>query len=298
MKGSMLVLVLGTTCLGRLAWAEPALPAVLDGDPALVASVGGDLAQRGIATTAPPDSEVVRVRLAQEPQGIVVDLHDPQGREEERTVASAQTAAALIESWTRQEIADPLLAPRRAPEVVPPPAPTIVQTPAPPPVAPPSRWRPTVHLEATTADAGGWWLGARAGTCARLGPVCLGGEARLARRFGRDPADESGPLGPMPSYDRSDWQALATAEVPISLGTPVLLLGMGAGFGRWLDGGRATVGPRSEARAHLLVPFATRLALEVGLTAALARHDDGEGWPSRRTDGQIALGLGLRWGLP
>ena len=62
--------LLGAALLAGPARAQgeerPALPALLEGDPALVAIVGDDLGRRGVATVAPEDGDAIRVTLAQE----------------------------------------------------------------------------------------------------------------------------------------------------------------------------------------------------------------------------------------
>jgi hypothetical protein len=285
---TLAVTLLGSPLVGRTAQAAGgALPAVLDGDPMLVASIGDDLARRGIVTIAPPDAEAVRVRLAREDRGILVDLSDPQGRTAERAVGSPDTAAALIESWSRREIADPLLAPRR-------PEPPVVQAEAAIP-APPSRWRPTFRLDGRSAGdpENGWWLGVGAGACVRFGPICMGGEGRLARLIA---GNNDGHFSVAPQV-RSDWQALATAELPIELGRPVLLLGLGVGFGQRLSGTQVTVGPRSEGHATLAMPLWSQLAVEAGVTAVFGRQTVVD-MPGARADNELEFGVGLRWGLP
>jgi hypothetical protein len=286
--------LLAAALLGGAARAQAgALPAVLDGDPALVASIGDDLVRRGIATSAPPDAEAVRVRLARQDQGIVVDLSDPQGRTAERAVASADTAAALIESWSRREIADPLLTPRRPPE----PPPVIRAEPPPPPTAAPSGWRPQFRLDGRTADDpdAGWWLGASAGACVRLGPVCLGGEGRLARRIDRGaPRDDLG--APLPD---GDWEAMATAELPIALGRPQLVLGLGVGIGQRAYQYERQVGPRLAWHTDLLLPLWSQLALDLGVDAVWGRVGyERAALPGNHVDSQLQFGLGVRWGLP
>ena len=290
--------ILGATLLGGRARAgsdeRPALPALLEGDPALVAIVADDLGRRGVATAAAGDGAAIRVTLAQEPGDILLGLRDQQGRAAERRVATAETAAALIESWARPGIAQPLLD-RQAPP--PPVAPAAAILGAPPAGETGARWTPMLRLGAETGGVHGLWLGAAVGGCGRLGPLCLGGEARIAHQLDRahdpDPRFESLPA-------ESDMQALLLVEWPISLGRPVLVLGAGAGLG-WRHGGDdGRLGIRQELRATVALPLWSRLAIEVGATAGVGPQAAEEGRPEERwaPRGQLRFGLGLRWGLP
>lgn len=270
---------------------RPALPAVLDGDPALVATVGDDLGRRGVATLAHSEGDAIRVTLAQQPDGILLALRDPQGRAAERRVATAETAATLIESWARPGLADPLLD-RQPP---PTPAPPAILTAPAPPAEPAPRWTPVFRFG---ANNGGhrMWLGASVGACGRVGPLCLGGELRFAHQLGG--GDEFSPPE-LPTQPESDLQGLLLAELPISLGRPVLVLAVGAGLGRREAGGFDRVGVRQELRATVALPLWSRLAAEAGVTAGLGPHRTEEGHSERwASTGQVRFGLGLRWGLP
>src|SRR5438477_12916199 len=103
---SALALVAASLLAGaaRADSEERVLPAALEGDPALVAKVGDELTRRGV--TAGSGDDAVLASLAQEGDGIRVALRDPQGRTTERLVSSVETAAALVESWARRDIAD------------------------------------------------------------------------------------------------------------------------------------------------------------------------------------------------
>jgi hypothetical protein len=89
-----------------------ALPVVLAGDPGLVAQVGRDLRDRGVIL-GPAAARAVEVTLTRAAGEIVVTRREPDGATTERVVSTPDTAAAVIESWTRPSIADPLLLPRR-----------------------------------------------------------------------------------------------------------------------------------------------------------------------------------------
>jgi len=286
--------VLGATLLADHARADgqerPALPALLEGDPELVATVGDELGRRGVATMATSEDQAIRVTLARQPDGIVLALHDPQGRAAERRVATAETAATLIESWARPGLAEPLL--DRQP---PPPPPAIVTAPVLPAEPAARRWTPVFRFGADNGDHR-LWLGAGVGACGRVGPLCLGGELRLAHQIGGD-RERAAPGLPAPA--ESDLQGLLLAELPVALGRPVVVLAVGAGLGRRYDGQTSKIGVRQELRATVALPLWSRLAAEAGVIAGLGPHRTEEGRPERWVStGQLRFGLGLRWGLP
>jgi hypothetical protein len=300
------LVLLAAALAGRTAAAgEPPLPAVLEGDPGLVAVIGDGLASRGITTPSRDEGVAVRVHVARAPDGILLAIRDPQGRTLERLVATADTAVALIESWTHPEIAGPLLAPR-----APAPAPPALHQEAPAATAAgttsPSPWVPLLRLGGeTSADVERtWWLSASAGACGHVGPVCLGAEARVARLF-----DEAWEVVDhrivARTESRSDWAALLTGDLPIPLGRPTLIVGIGMGLGRRSDGGTAGMEPRSEVHASLALPLWSQLAIDLGLTVTLNPREDEDGDPgdpgltrSRPAGGHLRAGIGLRWGMP
>ena len=209
-------------------------------------------------------------------------------------MATAETAAALIESWARPGIAEPLLE-RRAPVAAAAPVATLA-APA-PPAESGARWTPTLRLDAeTTGGDRALWLGAAVGVCGRVGPFCLGGEARIAHQL--DGA-HAAPGWPDRSL-QSDLQGLLLVEIPISLGRPVLLLGAGAGLGWRHDGDDGRLGIRQELRATLALPLWSKLAVDAGVTAGVGPRPSEEGRPEERwvSRGQLRFGLGLRWGMP
>jgi len=300
MRWTFAAALLGASLLARTAQAEgeePVLPAALAGDPALVAQLSDELVRRGVPSGS--GEEAVQASVVQEGDGIRVALRDPQGRTTDRLVASVDTAAALVESWARRDIADPLLAPR-APVQPPPPlvaAPAVVvpmEAPSPPPA---SIWTPVLRLQGESWNRS-LWLAGSVGACARVGAMCLGGSMRLARQLeSHDPPFEER----FPLRMQTDFETLAQAELPIALGRPVLVLGLGVGLGWRFDNVGWQAGLRGEARVGLVLPIWSRLALDAGLTAALAPATDDRdpNFPEPRpTERQLRVGFGLRWGLP
>src|SRR5215831_9161029 len=85
------------------------LRASLTGDGAAVGSVGAALKARGIQGDAADGCTALRVALTRSEGGLRVEALDPVGISTARVVTSPNTAAALIESWLRTDIAAPLL---------------------------------------------------------------------------------------------------------------------------------------------------------------------------------------------
>src|SRR5664279_2630442 len=96
----MLVVVVSTTN----AHADCKLAAVTQGDPELVQTLIVRLAASGIATTSTTGCPVVQVRLEKRGQQLHLRMTDAFNRTGERDVQDVATAAAIIESWTYQEV--------------------------------------------------------------------------------------------------------------------------------------------------------------------------------------------------
>ena len=99
-----------TACLlvsAPFAVAQACPPSVaLSGDDALVRTVGDLLAARGI--TAPTTRcPAVRARVERRGAQLVVDGDGPDGARIERAVGEPATAASVIESWARSDVAAP-----------------------------------------------------------------------------------------------------------------------------------------------------------------------------------------------
>jgi hypothetical protein len=140
-----LSIAVGALTVAGGARGQEATPVVLEGNPALVSEVTDELARRAVAIGAAADDQAIRVNLAPTEDGMLLGLRDPHGRTAERRVSTVETAAALIESWARPAIADPLLAPRR-----PPAAPAVQRAAAPAATAQPQGWTPVLRVGGET----------------------------------------------------------------------------------------------------------------------------------------------------
>jgi len=191
--------------------AGPLCPpvAVVEGAAEIVAPVAAVLRRRGLRSEPSGCGRVVRASLMTRPDLKAYSLHieDGYGRVSDREIADASTAASLIESWAIDEDAD-VLAPR---------APTIAVAsaplaPLPPAAGPPVAFRVMTLGEVTTATDGSVWYGGALTACGRLGSICVGGRARIARNEG----DGGGGLSV--TLTRSRIDAGAAALMPLSWG--------------------------------------------------------------------------------
>lgn len=116
--------------VGGVAWADPCPPSVrLTGDPALVAEIARELGGRGIGVVVDGRCPSPHAHVARRGARLVVVIDNADGSSTERIVREAGTAATVIESFTRTDVAMPLLATRSIPvSSLPPPLP-----PPPPP---------------------------------------------------------------------------------------------------------------------------------------------------------------------
>jgi hypothetical protein len=90
----------------------------LDGDQALVVPIGRLLRARGVAPLSQPgECRPVEVEITPEGSGYHLVIVDPEGRTSRRHLPSAESAALVIESWSRAELASSLPAGPAPPEL-------------------------------------------------------------------------------------------------------------------------------------------------------------------------------------
>jgi hypothetical protein len=299
--------------------------ATLLGDAGPLGAVSSALRRRGIRSERGAGCSALRVTVARRGEGIRLAMLQPTGRLTTRVVATAETAATLIESLLRTDIAAPLMAARaldspgsadgRAMARVPAFAPAgpldaeTVEDVAPPPAPPSRRFAPTVAMvgEAGVARGGAREYGAGLTSCVRVGAVCIGLAARLARASVARSPDLEGSQATV-----ADGMLAADLAWPIGRATlrPGAAIGLGwVGVrGSQLDG-RASwneIGFRAEARLALDWTLGRGLAVElaagagagastimdVALTPSGRMFRSLESGPARTVHG----GLGLRYG--
>ena len=320
--------------LASAASADGVASVALDGDPELGSAVAQALAERGIRVVSSAGTESVRVHVQPDLAGIRLFIYDRNGHTVERIVANAEVAAAVVESWVRDDLARSLLDPHEVSTTGGAPA----KEPLPPTAGPASgpavasavsapahsggRSRPTVTVVADTSLAtdGTLWIGAALGACVRVGRFCVGVDVQ----FSGDTA-ATGNVGalyavvdssnaactePQRKLTRMGGNALMTADLPLRVGAGTLGPGIGLGAG-WLStnavldqhsGNATTVGLVAEPRIQFSWPLGWGLAADVGLRADILPFAHRKHLTSSDFNlpgeplGFLHAGLGLRYG--
>jgi len=322
--------------LASAASADGVASVALDGDAELGSAVAQALAERGIRVVSSAGTESVQVHVQPDPTGIRLFIYDRNGHVVERTVANAAVAAAVVESWVRDDLARSLLDPHEVPTTGN--APIVTKAPVPPapspasgpavasvvsaPAHPGARSRPTVTVVADTSLAtdGTLWIGAALGACLRVGRFCVGVDVQ----FSGDTA-ATGNVGalytvvdssnaactePRRKLTRIGGNALVTADLPLRVGAGTIGPGIGLGAG-WMStsavldqhgGDATTVGLVAEPRIVFSWPLAWGFAADVSLRAdvlpfADRKHPTSGGFNLPGEPlGYLRAGLGLRYG--
>lgn len=297
----------------RAADCPPA--AQVSGDRELARTIRAGLRARDVIDRPPEGCPAVRAEIARRGDILVVVVTDGYGRVSEREVRDVETAITLIDSWTRQEIAEARLEdePAAADPTVPPAFPGSASAAAtagagagaaaPTAIERTARPAPAgglgVAAESSFALDGTTWAGGSASGCARIGRVCAGGQLRIAGDTGWTDAID---------HPRLAVDLLATIELPIRAGGFLLVPGIGVGVG-WLR--VSGTGPHADQTDESggvrgAVRFAAFHALGPSLSIGLETAFDGtllggegflaDGGASLSPGGYVRVGLGLRWG--
>jgi hypothetical protein len=256
----------------QLARAEACPPAVaLTGDNALAKAVRDLLARRGINDETPA-CPAVHARIERRGPLLVVGTDGAGGVPVERVVAELATAATVIESWTRSDLAAPLLAVRPVPAI---PDPAIGDRAEPAPVAASPPAARGIQLfaapEMSIASDGTVWQGLQLGACIMLGPIC--GAARLhgGKVVSRPPGWDD--------FARAGVEAYIGIDVPLAIGRTRLTPGFAAGYGSMFTHKKSSdermgieiSGPRAEVHADLSIPLSAHIAIDFVTTGALTQ---------------------------
>lgn len=297
--------------------------AALTGDPMATRAVKLALEERGIESDPRNGCVALRVAVTHRNGALRVERADRAGRLGARFVATPETAALLIESWLRTDIAAPLLlAPDERFDDAPPAlVPARPELPVPQMTELETLERGAIPAPASTLpgaaialvgeaalDRGGWRAyGLGVASCVYLGPLCAGVAGHLARVSVAGDADVSRETGIYAA------DALIAAEMSWRVGSATVRPGAGVGAG-WVgakgdmrEGRSDAFGLRAEARLAMDWTIGRGLAIEVaaagGAAGSAAVHEI-ENLPAGRErivldHGLVPLvraGLGIRFG--
>jgi len=319
--------------LASAASADGVAPVALDGDSEVGAAVAQALTERGIRVVPSAGTESVQVHVQPDPAGIRLFIYDRNGHAVERIVANAEVAAAVVESWVRDDLARSLLDPHDVSTTPAEPAKPPLSAPAiaasgpapadsgPAPVRAARRTSVTVLGQTSLATDGSFWVGAAMGACVRVGPFCVGMDAQ----FMGDTA-ATGNVGALYAVvadntvctesrrklTRMGGEVLATADLPLRVGAGTIGPGIGVGAA-WLStdalldqhsGSTTNVGLVAQPRIQFSWPLAWGLAADLVLRGdilplAHRQHLTSGGFnlPGEPL-GFLHAGLGLRYSSP
>jgi hypothetical protein len=283
------LLVLSGLTVDARAECKPAVVPV--GDPALVQSVSERLSAVGITTAVIAGCPAVHVHLERRGDQLHLRVADGYQRRGERDVRDVATAAAVIESWTLQEIEDGRLS-----DSVP--VATIAR------VSPTTaRERASVRVMASSsvANDASAWVGGELGGCVRVSWMCIGATAMLIANSATTNDATRG------AQRSKELHALATIEVPRSRGSFVVSPGLGVGYG-WASFAEQHFDMHStplsfEQTNHSLRGRAQlSISRDLGASFALAAMLFGDFTPLRTDNanaprGRVGFSLGLRFGV-
>ncbi|HEX7837713.1 MAG TPA: hypothetical protein VF469_09635 [Kofleriaceae bacterium] len=260
--------VLATAHSARAGTCPPAV--ALTGDAADVRAVRVELDARGIADET-PSCPAVHARIERHGAQLVVGIDRSEGGPGapaaaiERAVSEPAIAATVIESWTRSDLAAPLLLTHAVPADT---GESSVRAAAPPAAQ-------GIQLfaaeETSMASDSTVWEGMQLGACIMLGPICAAARVHGGTVVSR-PAS-------FREFSRKGAEVYAGIDVPIAIRWTRLTLGFAAGYGSMFtrhhgDGERMGIeisGPRAEVHAALSLPLTPHIALDVMATGALTQ---------------------------
>lgn len=184
------------------------------------------LEQRGISSVPSNECGILEAELQPAPQGVRLKISDPHGRSVVRVVADFHTAAAIVESWVRNDLNDPLMASLLPLES------DISDDALKPAVAVGVGLAGSLYIlgadfGSAIIQDGSIWFGGSLSGCGTVGPICLGGLLRMDGDSG-----QSGSSKKM-NTDRFGGDLLVVAHYPIDKGKISFLPGIGLGVG-WM----------------------------------------------------------------
>ncbi|MCX5744832.1 MAG: hypothetical protein NT062_20280 [Proteobacteria bacterium] len=193
-------------------------------------------------------------------------------------MSDPETAATVIESWSRNDLTGPLLATHPM-ETMTTPRAIGVRESIPTSYQPPRGVHVFAHAETSFAGDQTVWIGVAVGVCIQVGRACVSARGRFA-------AVVDGPnRTSIEDITRSAEDALFGGEIPFGIGPTTLWFGFGAGMGAVHTGstggamplGSETFGLRADTHVGWTIRVIDRLSLELSATLDVAQATDVEG---------------------
>ncbi len=282
----LLTLGFAVATVGAVRAASAAPCVELNGDPGLVRDVGKLLVQRGVELGACPE---LQVSISRSADGIVVAQDGA-----ERHVSEPISAAIVLESWARADVAEPLLA---AHELVLDEAPLTLAADR----KAPRGMQVFAAVEDSLASDRTDWTGVGGGACMMVGRICVAGRARYAKVV-----DGPGPW--QHELDRTGSELLLGGDVPLHFGRATVSPGFGGGVGmidtrsddRDDHMHSTTPGLRADAHAALSYPLGDRLSLDLTFAVDMTEATHFQSMPAFALPNEpwllARVGAGLRYG--
>jgi hypothetical protein len=272
----------------RAGWAQCKPAVVAQGDPVLVSGLTTRLAANGISTSSSDGCPTLHVSIEKHGTQLHVRLADASQRTGEREVQDIATAAAIVESWTYQEIEAGML-----PEVRSEPIPVVL-----PPRSTTRSGLSASFVTGLGSNGATTWVGGSLSACKRIGSLCAG--TTLRSQLDTKATGETMMLA-QSSYALG---ALATLDLPRQIGSLIISPGIGVGYAylhvttmhqdamhNTVDVGTADHQLRCGAHAAVLKSLSDHLAAVVDVSAdtAVLRSESQSG-PAAH----VSLAIGLR----
>ena len=262
----------------RIVRAECPPTATVVGDAALVHDVTTLLRAHGVVDQEVAGCEPIHVSISHRDDKIVLAESTGEGLTHERVVSELDTAATVIESWTRTDLDASVFAfhPTLA-VTAPTPAPTLLIRQESTSVVeqPRNNIQAFGAFEASFADDRTGWLGFVVGACVQIGTLCASARGRFS-------AVVEGPG--WAERERHAEDLLFGGDIPRHFGKTILSFGFGAGMGATHTGvedmqgvrGSETFGLRADAHVAWIVPLGHKLALDLSASIDLSQVTDVE----------------------
>lgn len=284
--------------VGGVARGQGCPPTVqLTGAPELVDEISRELGLRGISVAPDAHCPPLRATVTRRGAQLVIAIlgGEAAAPEAERVVSDVATAATVIESFARSDVATPLLAARAVSRAsaAPPSAPSAPSAPGP---APHHRVHVAASFESALGGDDTTWIGAKLQLSVGAGPIEVAALLRFNQVVdGFDAAD----------VERDLLEVLVGVDVPIALGRTVQVVpGFAGGLGGMetrLQGMKRETGAfRGEAHAALIVPIGRELAVELAAGASVGVQNDFDRSGVMAPPEPLVLlraGIGLRYGV-